>query len=136
MTTTMPIAKKSERKRHDGLKSWAAYHNLALAVYGATRKWPHHESYGLVSQARRAAYSAASNIAEGAAKRGPAEFKQFLNTSLGSLAELSYILLLARDLEYLRAEEWGELEALRDHAGRLTSGLYRALGSKGKSEEG
>jgi four helix bundle protein len=130
----MPIAKRSERKRHEGLKSWAACHSLALALYRATRKWPHHEAYGLVSQARRAAYSAASNIAEGAAKRGSAEFKRFLNISLGSLAELSYVLLLARDLEYLRTEEWGELEALRDHAGRLTWGLYRALPIRSKSE--
>src|SRR3954462_7834868 len=110
MSTSMPVPKRSERKRHEGLKSCAACHSLALAVYRTTRKWPHHESYGLVSQARRAAYSAASNIAEGAAKRGAAEFKRFLNISLGSLAELSYVLLLAHDLEYLRREEWGELE--------------------------
>jgi four helix bundle protein len=83
--------------------------------------------YGLTSQARRAAYSAAANIAEGSAKRGSAEFRRFLNITLGSLSELSYILLLARDLEYLKSEEWGEIEALRDHAGRLTWGLYRAI---------
>jgi hypothetical protein len=53
-----------------------------------------------------------------------------LDISLGSLAELSYILRLARDLGYLKAEVWGETEALRDHAGRLTWGLYRSLGSK------
>jgi four helix bundle protein len=120
-------------KRHEGLKSWSACHAMALAVYRVTQKWPGHEAYGLTSQARKAAYSASANIAEGAAKRGSAEFRRFLNISLGSLAELSYILLLARDLDYLKSEQWGELEALRDHAGRLTWGLYRALGEKGKS---
>ncbi|MEA2724940.1 MAG: hypothetical protein QOH59_2711, partial [Gemmatimonadales bacterium] len=73
------------------------------------------------------AYSAAANIAEGAAKRGTREFRRFLDISLGSLSELSYILQLARDLGYLKPEEWGEVEALRDHAGRLTWGLYRAV---------
>jgi four helix bundle protein len=89
--------------------------------------------YGLTSQARRAAYSAAANIAEGSAKRGRAEFRRFLNITLGSLSELSYILVLARDLEYLKPEEWGEIEALRDHAGRLTWGLYKSL-EEGRSK--
>jgi four helix bundle protein len=119
-------------KRHEGLKSWSACHALTLAIYRVTRRWPGHEIYGLTSQARRAAYSAAANIAEGSAKRGSAEFRRFLNISLGSLAELSYILLLARELDYLKSEEWGEIEALRDHAGRLTWGLYRALEGKSK----
>jgi four helix bundle protein len=117
-------------KRHERLKSWLACHNLALAIYTLTRGWPNSELYGLTLQARRAAYSAAANIAEGSAKRGSAEFRRFLDISLGSLSELSYILRLARDLEYLKPEQWGELEALRDHAGRLTWGLYRAIGGK------
>ena len=28
------------------------------------------------------------------------------------------------------SEEWGEIEALRDHAGRLTWGLYRSVSGK------
>jgi four helix bundle protein len=116
--------------RHCGLKAWLACHQLVLAVYRETRKWPSAERYGLTSQARRSAYSAAANIAEGAAKRGVREFRRFLDISLGSLSELSYILQLARELEYLKAEEWGEVEALRDHAGRLTWGLYRAVERK------
>jgi len=82
---------------------------------------------------RRACYSAAANIAEGSAKRGAREFRRYLDISLGSLSELSYILLLARDLGYMKAEAWGEIEALRDHAGRLTWGLYRAIDRKSSS---
>jgi four helix bundle protein len=120
-------------KRHERLKSWTACHDLVLAVYRATRTWPKLELYGLTSQARRAAYSAAANIAEGSAKRGGAEFRRFLDITLGSLAELSYILLLARELNYLSREEWGEIEALRDHAGRLTWGLYRVIAGKSRN---
>lgn len=116
--------------RHEGLKSWVACHELVLAVYRLTAKWPKWEQYDLTSQARRAAYSTAANIAEGSAKRGSKEFCRFLNISLGSISELSYILLLARDLAYMKPEEWGEIEALRDHAGRLTWGLYRSLNRK------
>ena len=112
--TTQP---QNTPPRHEGLKAWVACHELALTVYRITSIWPIREQYGLTSQARRAAYSAAANIAEGSAKRGSREFCRFLNISLGSISELSYALLLARDLGYLQPEEWGAAEALRDHAG-------------------
>ena len=124
---TAPIRK---RPRHEGLKSWVACHELVVSIYRLTALWPAREQYGLVSQARRVAYSTAANIAEGSAKRGVREFRRYLNIALGSISELTYILLLARDLGYLKHEEWGEIEAMRDHAGRLTWGLYRALESK------
>jgi hypothetical protein len=53
--------------------------------------------------------------------------------SLGSLAELCYLLRLSRDLGYLTNDRWGELEAIRDHAGRLTWGLYRAISGRAES---
>ena len=123
-------ARPRDGKRHERLKSWAACHELALAIHRLTKDWPANEQYGLTSQARRASYSASANIAEGSAKRGAREFRRYLDMSLGSLSELSYILLLARDLGYLKVEGWGEIEALRDHAGRLTWGLYRAVERK------
>jgi four helix bundle protein len=116
--------------RHEGLKAWASCHQLVLTVYRITSDWPSKEQYGLTSQARRAAFSAAANIVEGSAKRTVREFRRFLDISLGSIAELTYILQLAKDLGYLKPEIWGEIEAMRDHAGRLTWGLYRALQKK------
>jgi four helix bundle protein len=113
--------------RYEGLKSWVACHDLVLAIYRHTSEWPSKEQYGLTSQAKRAAYSAAANIAEGSAKQGAREFRRFLNIAIGSISELTYILLLARDLGYVKPEVWGEIEAMRDHAGRLTWGLYRSL---------
>jgi four helix bundle protein len=108
---------------------------MVLAIYRCTSEWPKSEQYGLTSQARRAAFSTSANIAEGSAKRGVREFRRYLDIALGSIAELTYILMLARDLGYLRAEVWGEVEAIRDHAGRLTWGLYRAIDRKNSSYE-
>jgi len=130
MLGSIDAAPVRKRPRHEGLKSWVACHELVLSIYRVTAVWPAREQYGLTSQARRAAYSTAANIAEGSAKRGVREFRRFLNIALGSISELTYILLLARDLGYMKREEWGEVEAMRDHAGRLTWGLYRALESK------
>ena len=116
--------------RHEGLKAWVACHELVLSLYRVSSDWPVSERYGLTSQARRAAYSAAANIAEGSAKRGSREFRRFLDIALGSITELSYVLLLAKDLGYLRSHDWGEIEAMRDHAGRLMWGLYRSISAK------
>ncbi|MBA3258908.1 MAG: four helix bundle protein, partial [Gemmatimonadales bacterium] len=70
-------------KRHERLKAWVACHELALAVYRCSRDWPSTERYALTSQARRAAYSAAANIAEGAAKHGARTFRRYLDIALG-----------------------------------------------------
>jgi four helix bundle protein len=113
--------------RHERLKAWVACHELVLSVYRVSSTWPVVERYGLTAQARRAAYSTAANIAEGSAKRGSREFRRYLDIVLGSISELTYILRLARDLGYLKRDVWGETEALRDHAGRLTWGLYRTV---------
>ena len=120
---------KTVRKgaRHERLKAWISCHELVLAVYRVSSTWPSTERYGLISQARRAAYSTAANIAEGSAKPGSREFRRYLDVVLGSISELTYILRLAKDLGYLKPEVWGETEALRDHAGRLTWGLYRTV---------
>jgi four helix bundle protein len=112
---------------HERFKAWKWAHRLALEVYAATDKWPRSEMYGLTSQARRAAISIPTNIAEGAARHGRREFARFLNISLGSLAELSYLLLFSRERGLCDETEWRTLEALRDQTGRLVYGLYHRV---------
>ena len=116
---------------YERLKAWQLCHELALAVYAASDSWPRSEAFGLAAQARRAAHSAAANIAEGSAKRGKAEFRRFLDVSLGSLSELSYTLRLARDRGMIGGEQWEEVDRLRHHAGAVTWRLYEAVGRKG-----
>ena len=76
--------------------------------------------------------SAAANIAEGSAKRGAGEFRRFLDIAMGSLAEVSYLLHLARKLEYITEEQWGELDTMRSGAGKLTWRLYQAISKRVK----
>ncbi|MGQ0703325.1 MAG: four helix bundle protein [Gemmatimonadales bacterium] len=116
---------------YERLRAWKASHQLVLLVYQATGTWPRHEIYGLTTQARRAAFSIASNIAEGAAKRGPREFRRFLDMAIGSTAELSYVLLVARDLGFLARGEWETIERNRDEAGKQLWRLYEAAARKG-----
>ena len=114
------------------LDAWRACHQLALSVYAATQDWPRNEQYGLTSQVRRAAVSAATNIAEGAAKRGRAEFRRFLDIANGSLSEVAYLLMLARDLGILSQQEWEKIDSVRTPASKLTWRLYRSMKPAGR----
>jgi len=113
------------------LNAWRSCHQLALATYRITQSFPKYELYGITSQMRRAAFSAPANIAEGSAKRGPREFRRFLDIALGSLAELSYAILFAKELGYLSESDWKELDDLRSVAGKLTWGFYRLIAERG-----
>lgn len=135
MTTPATKVIAFQGKRYERLKAWQACHDLALAIYTLTASWSADERFGMVSQVRRAAFSAAANIAEGAARRGPKEFRRFLDTSLGSLAELSYALRLAKELGFRSQERIGEAEALCDHASRVTWGLYRVVAKRAMTQK-
>jgi len=80
-------------------------HALVLKVYKETRTFPREESFGLVTQLRRAAASVVANLVEGAGRLNQAEYRQFAGIARGSAAETSYHLLLARDLCYIAREE-------------------------------
>jgi four helix bundle protein len=114
-------------KPHERFLAWQHCHRLTLLTYRLTQRFPKSELYGITSQMRRAAYSATANIVEGCAKKGAAEFRRFLDIAVGSLAELSYFALLARDLELLPQEAWLEFEQVHGIAGRTTMGLHKAM---------
>src|SRR5512146_1920106 len=112
---------------YERFRAWQACDALVIAVYRVSGRFPKHELYGLTSQTRRAAVSAAMNIAEGSAKHGPREFRRYLDIALGSLSEVSYLLRLAWKLGYLAEGEWKQIDDLRADAGRLTWRLYEAV---------
>jgi four helix bundle protein len=105
---------------YERFDAWRLTHRLALAVYDSSEHWPLREKYGLTAQIRRAALSASTNIAEGSAKRGPREFRRYLDIALGSLSEVSYLLRFSRDHGILNVEDFEMLDDLRDQAGKLT----------------
>ena len=95
---------------HKDLDVWKLGIDLVERVYKEAINFPKEEQFGLVSQMRRAAVSIPSNLAEGAARKGNAEFLQFLYISLGSLSELETQILIR--LKYLSNESLHESIAL------------------------
>ncbi len=112
---------------HRDLVAWQVCRALVSAIYRSTMNFPPDERFGLSSQLRRAAVSAASNIAEGYARFGPRETAHGLSLALGSLAEVDTLLAVAEDVGYLSAEHLADLEALRSRASRLAFGLQRKV---------
>jgi four helix bundle protein len=113
------------RKRYQRLEAWQAAHHLVLLTYRFTKSFPHEELYGLTSQARRAAFSVAANIAEGSAKKGPREFRRFLDIAVGSLSELAYIFHLVKDLVLIEPAKWSELDQAQATAADQPDDLER-----------
>jgi len=102
-------------------------HELALQIYKDTKGFPKEEMYGLTSQIRRAAVSVPSNIAEGKARGSRKENERFLLIARGSLEELKYQVLLARDLGYLEKEKYQKLSELAEDVSKMLNGLIKSL---------
>ena len=60
---------------------WQKAMDLVASTYRATARFPKDELFGLTSQARRAAVSIPSNIAEGQGRLSEKEFRHFLGAS-------------------------------------------------------
>jgi four helix bundle protein len=76
---------------------------------------------------RRAAISAPSNIAEGAADRSAVQFRNYLSVAIGSLNELATQLEIAHRIGYLDAAAFGDIESLAMNAWLLPMGLRKTL---------
>ncbi len=87
-------------RNYRDLRVWVEAHRLTLAVYRATQVFPKDERFGLTSQIRRASASIAANLAEGCGRRSDGEMGRFVQIAMGSGAELSYHLLLAKDFRF------------------------------------
>jgi len=109
---------------------WKKAIDLVIAVYRCTETFPKQETYGLVSQLRRAAVSVPSNVAEGHGRVSTGEFRQFLGHALGSLVEIETQIEIAGRLSYIGSDASREILRRTDEIGRMLNGLMRSLPEK------
>src|ERR1700709_435698 len=93
------------------LAIWQRSRQLTLKVYAATKTLPKDEMFGIISQMRRSSSSVPTNIAEGCGRNSNPQLLHFLQIATGSLSELSYQLILSKDLLYLEISMYNELYA-------------------------
>jgi four helix bundle protein len=112
------------------LRVWDLAYKMSLAVYRVTRSFPKEELYGLTSQMRRSAVSVGANIAEGQKRRTRKDVANFVTISEGSLAELQHYLMLARDLDLIDDDTYGNLCGQSNEVEKMLVGLQRSLRSQ------
>lgn len=113
-------------KSYKELILWQRAHYLVIEIYKMTSEYPLEEKYGLVSQIRRAAVSVTSNIVEGFTRKSNKESLRFYNISDASLAELSYQLLLSRDLNFISNDKFLGIEQSCVEVGKLLNGWMKS----------
>ncbi len=114
-------------RNYQDLVVWEKAHRLTLVVYKSTRAFPNEEKFGLTSQMRRASASIAANLAEGCGRRSDGEMGRFIQIAMGSGAELSYHLLLARDLGFLEKPMFEGMDSDLNEIMRMMSSLSQSV---------
>ena len=117
------------------LKVWVKAHWLVLDVYRITQGFPRREWYGLTSQMRDAARGIPANIAEGSGRNPPREYARFVDMACGSANELSYYVILARDLGYISEDLAVQLERRVAEIARMAVSLRRVIRASAPSRQ-
>ena len=109
------------------LKVWEDAHIFTIDIYNITQKFPNNEQYGLTSQIRRSASSIPTNIVEGSGQLTRSNYIRFLGMAQGSAYETEYQILLAKDLGYLKLEEYNLLSKKIKDIIYMLFGLIKSL---------
>lgn len=119
-----------------GLRGWMKYSELVVwqkamdlvtEIYKITGSFPIEERFGLSSQARRAAVSIPSNIAEGHGRKSTGAYLNHLSIAYGSLMELETQLQIAYRLTFIQEENTVILLKQTNEIGKMLSGLKKSL---------
>ncbi|MCL6217172.1 four helix bundle protein [Zunongwangia pacifica] len=106
---------------------WQKSHQLTLEVYKLSAKYPKEETFNLVSQIKRSSSSIPTNIAEGCGRKSDKDFSRFLYISFGSANELEYQMLLSKDLNFISAEDYENLQLQTEEIKKMLSALIKTL---------
>lgn len=106
---------------------WQKSMDLTEHTYQHTRDYPKEETYGMVSQMRRAAVSIPANIAEGQSRRATGEFLNALSVSRGSLSELETLFILSERLNYVSSSVSQQLLDECTEISKMLNGLMKSL---------
>lgn len=121
---------------HKKLRAFELADELVLSIYRLTAGFPTQEQYGLTSQLRRAAVSIASNIVEGSARNGRADYIRFLDMAYGSCREVEYQLSLVDRLGFAKQEAVQPVLTQSEETAKVLNGLIRSLRNRQEAGDG
>ncbi|WP_242027458.1 MULTISPECIES: four helix bundle protein [unclassified Sphaerospermopsis] len=98
--------------------------------YTITRTFPKEETYGMISQIRRAAASVPANMAEGYGRENRGEYIQFLKIAQGSLKEVETHLILSERVQLTTNQQVIPVLNQCEIVGKMLRSLIRSLQNK------
>ena len=110
------------------LKIWQRSIEFVVEVYELVKQFPVDERYGLTSQLKRCSVSIPSNISEGAGRNTNAQFKHFLEYSMGSCNEAITQLELAFRLNFITEAQRNKTVDEAYQIYKMILGFYNSIG--------
>ncbi len=114
-------------RNYKDVQVWEKAHRLTLAVLQRHARlsergaiWVDESDPSLIRFDR-------GTLAEGCGRRSDGEMARYIQISMGSGAELSYHLLLARDLVFLKNTEYSDWDSASSEVMRMLSSLSQKL---------
>ena len=95
--------------------------------YKITKFYPKEETYGLISQMRRASVSIIANLAEGCGKKHIRELIKFVSIAIGSSNEIGVYLNLSKDLKYINVPSFKRLISDYNEISKMLYSLRKSL---------
>ena len=126
-------------KRFEEIVAWQKAKDLVREIYLVCANDRFSRDFGLKDQICRAAVSSMSNIAEGFGRKSSRDFAHFLDVARGSGLEVQSLLYVARDLNYIKEDDFERLYKLAEETvsliGGFTSYLRRATPTRTPNSE-
>jgi four helix bundle protein len=118
---------------HRNLRVFQEADALVILAYHATAGLPAQERYGLQSQIRRAAISAATTIVEGCSRSTINDYCRFLDIAHASARECAYLFGLCVRLNFIAADRAAPMTARYE---KLSAALLAAIRSLKRMDPG
>lgn len=109
---------------------WQKSMSLVTKIYYSTNNFPKEEIFGLTSQIRRSSISIPSNIAKGSGRESDKDLLRFLNISVGSLFEMQTQLEIAKNISYLKEDDFNNLYEDSREVERMLVSIIKKIKSR------
>ena len=112
----------------EDLEVFKRAYRVSLEVHRISLQFPQIEQYGLADQIRRASKSICANLAEGFGKQSQstAEFKRYIQISIGSADEMRVWIRYCFDLGYIEQSQWQSWRNEYQEIARMLQGLSKS----------
>ena len=115
--------------RFEELEAFQRAYKLSLEVHRVSQTMPAIEQYALADQVRRASKSICANLAVGFGKQSQsrAEFRRFIQMSIGSADEMRVWSRYCFDLGYIDEPRWQAWRDEYEQIAKMLQGLLKSL---------